>query len=54
MCSFPTMKFNAAGGEAELVGLGAAVAPVVGVGFGPGFAVSPPPPPASREGPLSF
>ena len=52
MCSFPTMKFNAAGGEAEPTGLGVGVAEVFVAGFGIGFAVSLVP--VSRGGPLSF
>src|SRR6267378_4786621 len=50
MCSFPTMKFKAAGGEAELVGPGVAV--VFAAEFAPGFAVSVVP--VSRGGPFPF
>jgi len=52
MCSFPTMKFKAAGGEAELVGLGGAVAVVLIAEFEVAFAVSVAP--RSRGGPFSF
>jgi len=52
MCSFPTMKFKAAEGGAELVGFGVAAAVVFVAEFGVAFAVSLAP--LSRGGPFSF